>query len=103
MTIEPTEFDMIALARRGLQALLDEAVAEDQYAARHAWVDKRGELTAESQRAFETAAEAIRKATDELARFNVLYPEPASAPRQAPVRGAYDWGRAHGRIESSLP
>ena len=28
MTIEPSDFDMIDLARRGLQALLDEAIAD---------------------------------------------------------------------------
>lgn len=40
MTIEPTEFDMIALARRGLQALLDEAITEDEFASRFASVTK---------------------------------------------------------------
>jgi len=79
MTIEPTEFDMIALARRGLQAHLDEAIAEDEFASRFAMVDKRGELTRESMLAYRTAAEAIRVARDRLARFNLLYPERAAA------------------------
>jgi hypothetical protein len=74
MTIEPTDFDMIALARRGLQALLDEAIAEDDYASRHASVDRSGELTAESKLAFLTATAAIREARLRLARFDVLYP-----------------------------
>lgn len=74
MTIEPSDFDMIALARRGLQALLDEAIAEDEFAARFAMVDRRGELTRESQRAYEAAAAAIRDARTRLARFDVLYP-----------------------------
>ncbi|MGU3284680.1 hypothetical protein [Methylobacterium mesophilicum] len=79
MTIEPTEFDMIALARRGLQAHLDEAIAEDEFASRFAKVDKRGELIGESMLAYRTAAEAIRVARDRLARFNVLYPERVAA------------------------
>lgn len=52
MTIEPTEFDMIALARRGLQALFDEACAEVEFARRHAFADATTrQLTPESAEA----------------------------------------------------
>jgi len=52
VTIEPTEFDMIALARRGLQAHLDEAIAEVKVARTYeAWDPGTGQLTPASEEA----------------------------------------------------
>lgn len=80
MEIEPTEFDMIALARRGLQALLDEADAEVQFARRYATVAVHSRsLTPEAAAAKAKADHAAQVAHDRLARFNVLYPEPVAA------------------------
>ena len=77
MTIEPTEFDMIALARRGLEALCDEAEAERQFARRFAFVDiGTRELTPESAAAKAKADDTAQAAYDRLDRFNVLYPKP---------------------------
>ncbi len=78
MTIEPTEFDMIALARRGLEAIFDEASIELKFARKHAVRDERtGELTPESLEAGETARRATVEAMDRLARFTALYGSPA--------------------------
>lgn len=78
MTIEPTDFDLIALARRGLEALFEEA-SELRFARKHAVRDERtGELTPESIEAGETARRASVDAMDRLCRFNVLHP-PAEA------------------------
>lgn len=79
MTIEPTELDMIALARRGLEALYDEASTELRFARRLAANDAAtGGVTAESAEARATALRAVEEATDRLLRFNVLY-RPADA------------------------
>lgn len=76
MTIEPTEFDMIALARRGLQALLDEAVAEVKIAREHELWDRRsGQLTPESEEAKAKAFANWTEAMQRLVRFQALYPE----------------------------
>ncbi|WP_298958504.1 hypothetical protein [uncultured Methylobacterium sp.] len=76
MVIEPTEFDMIALARRGLQALLDEAIAEVQLARRfEAWDIDTGKLEPASEEAKAVAFAAWTKAAELLNRFNVLHPE----------------------------
>lgn len=75
MTIEPSDFDMIALARRGLEALFEEASTELRFARKHAVRDGRtGELTPESIESGETARRATVEAMDRLCRFNVLYP-----------------------------
>ncbi|MFE1597439.1 hypothetical protein [Methylobacterium sp. ID0610] len=80
MTIEPTEFDMVALARRGLEASVDDGERERRFAAMFAEVDRAtGRLTQESAAAMARANEAIREADERLARFNVLYPERAAA------------------------
>lgn len=80
MTIEPTEFDMIALARRGLQALLDEAVAEVQLARRfEAWDLDTGKLEPASEEAKATAFAAWTEAAQTLARFDLLHPERVAA------------------------
>lgn len=80
MTIEPTDFDMIALARRGLQALLDEAVAEVQLARRfEAWDIDTGKLEPASEEAKAMAFAAWTKAAQTLARFDILHPERVAA------------------------
>lgn len=80
MTIEPTDFDMIALARRGLQALFDDALAEVRFATDFAVVDKAtGEWGPESVEARDTALKTAHEAFTRLDRFNVLYPEPLEA------------------------
>ncbi|KQO89452.1 hypothetical protein [Methylorubrum sp. SL192] len=80
MTIEPTEFDLISLARRGLQALLDEAIAERQFARKFATVDvSTRRYTPESKEATSRALDAFGVAHDRLTRFNLLYPERAEA------------------------
>ncbi|WP_342112061.1 hypothetical protein [Methylobacterium sp. SI9] len=80
MTIEPTEFDLVALARRGLQALLDDAAAEVGLARRHELWDRRtGQLTPESEEAKATAFAAWTEAAQRLNRFGFLYPEPVAA------------------------
>jgi hypothetical protein len=80
VTISPDEFDMIALARRGLQALLNEAEAEVQMARRHELWDRRTEqLTPESEEAKATAFAAWTEAAQRLNRFGFLYPEPVAA------------------------
>ncbi|SFM30975.1 hypothetical protein [Methylobacterium pseudosasicola] len=80
MTIEPTEFDMVALARRGLQALLDDAAAEVGLARRHELWDRRtGQLTPESEEAKATAFAAWVEAGKRLQRFDMLHPEPVEA------------------------
>lgn len=80
MTIEPTEFDLIALARRGLQALLDEAVIEVRVArAYEAWDPRTGQLTPASAEAKAEAFAAWKKAARSLARFDLLHPEPVAA------------------------
>ncbi|MBK3405094.1 hypothetical protein H0176_00550 [Methylorubrum populi] len=80
MKIEPTEFDMIALARRGLQALLDDAAAEVQMARRHELWDRRtGQLTPESEEAKARAFANWTEAARSLARFDLLHPEPVAA------------------------
>jgi hypothetical protein len=80
VTIEPTEFDMIALARRGLQALLDEAVAEVRVArAYEAWDPRTGKLTPESEGAKAKAFANWTEAKRSLARFDLLHPEPVAA------------------------
>ncbi|TXN07496.1 hypothetical protein FV222_02200 [Methylobacterium sp. WL103] len=79
MTIEPTEFDMVALARRGLQALLDEAVAEVEFAQRYAIVDTG--LWSPTPEAIEAKEQALNNwstADERLRRFNALYPEPVA-------------------------
>lgn len=80
MTIEPTEFDLVALARRGLQALLDEADAEVEFARRFAMVDvATRSLTPASAEAKAKARDAYKAAKDRLARFDMLHPEPVAA------------------------
>ncbi|GJD54334.1 hypothetical protein [Methylobacterium dankookense] len=80
MTIEPTEFDMIALARRGLQALYDEGCAGIEFAQGHARIDPATmDYTAESKEAQEQAYEVWSAAYDRFARFNVLHPERVAA------------------------
>lgn len=80
MTIEPTDFDLIALARRGLQALLDEAVAEVQLARRfEAWDIDTGKLEPASEEAKAVAFAAWTKAARTLARFDLLHPERVEA------------------------
>ncbi|MBI1689296.1 hypothetical protein [Methylorubrum sp. DB1722] len=95
MTIELTDFDMVALARRGLQALFDEASTELRFARKHAVRDERtGELTPESIEAGETARRATVEAMDRLVRFTALYGSPAveealsrcCAPSESPSR-----------------
>jgi hypothetical protein len=80
MTIEPTEFDLVALARRGLQALLDEAVSEVEFARRYATVDTATQApTPQAKEAKEQALDAWAIAYDRLARFNLLHPERVAA------------------------
>ena len=98
---DPT-FDMVALARRGLQALLDEADAEVEFARKRAWVDRTGQLTPASVEAQATAAEAFRTASDQLARFAVLHPEAATKPEPA-FAGPARWPAYDGRIEPYQP
>ncbi len=79
MTIEPSDFDMIALARRGLQALLDEAVAEVQMARRHElWDPRTGQLTPESEEAKATAFRRLDRCRPEP---GPLRPAPPGARR----------------------
>lgn len=78
MTIEPAEFDMVALARRGLQALYDEGCAGIEFAQRHARIDwATMDYTPEEAQA--EAYEVWSAAYDRLARFNVLHPERVAA------------------------
>lgn len=80
MTIEPTDFDMIALARRGLQAHLDEAIAEVKVARTYeAWDRRPGQLTPESEEAKAKAFANWTEAARSLARFDLLHPEPVAA------------------------
>ena len=77
MTIEPTEFDLVALARRGLQALLDQAFSEIQYARKYATGDVATRApTPESAEAMKAAFEAHRVAKERLDRFELLHPDP---------------------------
>lgn len=79
MTIEPTEFDLVALARRGLQALFDEALAEIRFATDFAVVDKTtGQWAPESLEARDTAFQTAHEAWVRLSRFSVLHPEPGT-------------------------
>lgn len=80
MTIEPTEFDLVALARRGLQAHLDEAVAEVKVARTYeAWDPRTGQLTPASEEAKAKAFANWTEAARSLARFDLLHPEPVAA------------------------
>lgn len=73
-------FNMVALARRGLQALLDEADAEVEFARRFAMVDvATRSLTPASAEAKAKALDAWQAAKDRLARFDMLHPEPVAA------------------------
>jgi hypothetical protein len=74
------DLDMVALARRGLQALLDERIAEVEFARRYATVDLATRSpTPEAKEAKEVALDAWAVAHDRLARFNALHPERAAA------------------------
>ncbi|AWI91970.1 hypothetical protein C0214_27180 (plasmid) [Methylobacterium sp. DM1] len=80
MTIEPTEFDMIALARRGLHAHLDEVIAEIKMARAHELWDRRtGQMTPESEEAKAKAWGNWCEAARTLDLFNLLHPEPVAA------------------------
>ena len=73
-------FDVVALTRRGLQALLDEADAEVEFARRFAMVDVAARsLTPESAEAKAKALDAWQAAKDRLARFEALHPDPIAA------------------------
>lgn len=73
-------FDMVALARRGLQALLDERIAEVEFARRYATVDVTTRSpTPEAKEAKEMALDAWSDAYERLARFNRHHPERVAA------------------------
>ncbi|KMO44134.1 hypothetical protein VQ03_04135, partial [Methylobacterium tarhaniae] len=65
--------------RRGLQALLDEAVTEVKLARAHeVWDRRTGQLAPESEEAKATAWANWCEAARTLDLFNVLHPEPVA-------------------------
>jgi hypothetical protein len=73
--IHATEFDMVALMRRGLRALLDDAHVEIQFASRYAAIGCASRGISQASAEAKTRALVTREvAAKRLLRFSALYP-----------------------------